>query len=235
MSKSLYDEITVRIRPLDGTIRVEEHTGNIVAVKNVSPDSLIACLEKGIKVSKTIKSGFLPANCVSYDVDDYQRTFTIWIPPGYIDLTYYKTVYEHFPLPAMAFSFALTSSGSTHSRRLTVIADEMPSPKTKTYKYPFSNVFGDGRICTGAANSMPVYKEARTLGTLPYHILRLPNNDDEYSRNNNKQKLLYRDLLEHLKDKDPSYYYEHILIPNGAVLQDFIDNRIIRGGARYAA
>ena len=32
----------------------------------------------------------------------------------------------------------------------------------------------------------------------------------------------YRDLLEHLKDKDSSYYYSDVLIPNGKTLKDFI-------------
>ena len=27
---------------------------------------------------------------------------------------------------------------------------------------------------------------------------------------------------EHLKDKDPSYYYSDVLIPNGKTLKDFI-------------
>lgn len=45
-------------------------------------------------------------------------------------------------------------------------------------------------------------------------------------KRNNKLKLVYRDLLEHLKDKTPSYYYEHILIPSDMTLQDFIDNKV---------
>ena len=36
--------------------------------------------------------------------------------------------------------------------------------------------------------------------------------------------LPYRELMEHLKDKEPSYYYTDILIPNGKTLGDFIDN-----------
>lgn len=225
-----YDEITIRVRPIDGVVRVEEHTGNVVAVKNISRNDLVASLEKGIKESKTIKSGFLPANCISYDVSSHYKTVALWIPPGYADITYHKTAYEHFPMPAMAFSFRVDAFGKTASHRLAIIADETPAPKTQLYLYPFSNVYEDGGICIGAANSLPAYKNIRTLGTLAYHILRLPNNDHMFSRSNNKPKLLYRDLLELLKDKEPSYYYEHILIPRDAVLQDFIDNKL--GGMR---
>jgi len=34
----IYDEITLRIRPIDGIIRVEEHAGDTVSVKCISPD-----------------------------------------------------------------------------------------------------------------------------------------------------------------------------------------------------
>jgi len=231
----LYDEITIRIRPVDGAIIVEEHTGNVVSVKNISPEDIVACLEKGLKESKTIQSGFLPSNCLSYDVNDKYKTVALWIPPGYIDLTYHKTVYERFPLPSMAFSFHLDSRGKTSKHRMVIVADETPSPKTPLYMYPFSNVYPNSEICTGAANSLPVYKDVRTLGTLPYHILRLPNNDHMFSRSNNKPKMLYRDLLELLKDKEPSYYYEHILIPMNAGLQDFIDDKITKGAYLNAA
>lgn len=50
----------------------------------------------------------------------------------------------------------------------------------------------------------------------------MPNNDDYYTTNNNRQKAEFRDLLEHLKDKDPSYYYSDVLIPNGDTLETFI-------------
>ena len=235
MNKSLYDEITIRIRPIDGTIRVEEHTGNVISVKNISPDSLVACLQKGIKESRTVRSGFLPKGCISYDVNSHFKTVVLWSPPGYVDFTYHKTVYEHFPVPAMAFSFRLEASGRIGGHRAMVIADETPMPKSQLYAYPFSNMYADGSICVGAANALPLYKDIRTLGTLPYYIMQLPNNDHNYSRSNNKPKLLYRDLLEHLKDKAPSYYYKNILIPINAVLQDFIDGNISRRAYSNAA
>ena len=225
-----YDEITIRVRPIDGIVRVEEHTENVVTVKNISPNDLVASLEKGIKESKTVKSGFLPANCISYDVSSHYKTVALWILPGYVDITYHKTVYEHFPMPAMAFSFRVNTSGYTSHHRTAIIADEAPTPKTQLYIYPFSNVYKDGSICIGAANSLPAYKNIRTLGALAYLILSLPNNDHMFSRANNKPKLLYRDLLELLRGKEPSCYYEHVLIPRDAILQDFIDNKL--GGMR---
>jgi hypothetical protein len=118
---------------------------------------------------------------------------------------------------------------------MAIIADEKPTPGTQVYVYPFSNVYSNTGICIGAANSFPAYKDLRTLGTLPYHILSLPNNDHNFSRGENKLKLPYRDLLEHLKDKDPSYYYRHVLIKRSMTVQDFIDRRYNKEVLRNAA
>ena len=38
-------------------------------------------------------------------------------------------------------------------------------------------------------------------------------------------KLSHGELLEHLKDKDPAYYYTDILVSNGKTLGDFISRR----------
>jgi hypothetical protein len=216
----------IRINPIEGRITVEERTGDVVAVKNISIDSLVECFTNSIKDLKDIKSGFLPDNCISYNLNERYRTVALWIPPQYMDITYHKTVYEHFPLPAMAFSFRIGATGKTSAHRLAIIKNEKPTPKTPLYIWPFSNVHDDGGICVGAANSLPEYKELRTLASLPYHLLRLPNNDHMYSQTKNTMKLPYRELLEHLKDKEPSYYYEHILVPRKAVLQDFIDCKL---------
>jgi hypothetical protein len=55
----------------------------------------------------------------------------------------------------------------------------------------------------------------------------MPNNNDHFKSKNNKGRLEMRDLLELMKDKEQNYYYENILLPNGAVLNDFINGRSI--------
>ena len=62
------------------------------------------------------------------------------------------------------------------------------------YCYPFSNVHGDKKICTGN-NALPIYKDPVRLHTLAGYLLRLPNNNDLYSRSNNRLHAEYRDLL----------------------------------------
>jgi len=76
-------------------------------------------------------------------------------------------------------------------------------------------------MCVGN-NVLPKCESLHTLGSLSYHILALPNNNDHYTAQNNALRLEYRDLLEHLKDKAPAYYYDKILVPGGRTLGDFI-------------
>lgn len=226
----LCDEIVIKVKPLENSIKVEEHTGGVVSVKDISLDELINCFQKGIRESKTVTSGFLPDNCLSVDISDNVKRVMMLFPAQYIDFTYLNTVYEHFPMPAMVFGIVVNVNGITVNHRLTVIKDEKPNPRTPLYEYPFSNLYDDGKICIGAANSLPVYKNLYALSSLPHLIMSLPNNDHNFKHTNNILNLGYRDLLEHLKDKEPSYYYAHILKPRRrsrvATLQDFIDNKL---------
>ena len=103
-----------------------------------------------------------------------------------------------------------------------VVADEKPTMETVMYRYPFSNVGGSmGTICIGR-NALPQYKTPHALASLPTFLLSIPNGDHSFNALNNKLNLQYRDLLEHLKDKEPSYYYSDVLIPNEKTLKDFI-------------
>ena len=105
-----------------------------------------------------------------------------------------------------------------------VVADEVPTPDTVMYHYPFSNVYPDGKVCTGN-NVLPRYKKLAALRHFPRYLLGLPDNDDMYDREKNRLKLGHGGLMEHLKDKEPGYYYSNILVPNGKTLKDFICRR----------
>ena len=108
--------------------------------------------------------------------------------------------------------------------RVCVVKDERLTSDTPTYRYPFSNVHGDNNICTGN-NALPIYRDPARLHTLAGYLLRLPNNNDLYSRENNRLHAEYRDLLEQMKGKTPSHYYTDVLVPDGKTLKDFLDAR----------
>ena len=67
-----------------------------------------------------------------------------------------------------------------------------------------------------------VYGSGKRKSNLQKFILSMDNNNDNFLPSNNKPCLEMRDLLELLKDKQQSYYYEHILLPSGKILGDFI-------------
>lgn len=102
--------------------------------------------------------------------------------------------------------------------------EEARTSDTPMFFYPFSNVHSDDRVCTGN-NVLPRYRKISALRNFPRYLLGLPDNDDMYDREHNRLKLSHGELLEHLKDKDPTYYYTDILVSNGKTLGDFISRR----------
>lgn len=95
---------------------------------------------------------------------------------------------------------------------------------TPMFFYPFSNVHDNERVCTGN-NILPRYKKLSAMKNFPRYLLGLPDNDDMFYSAHNQKGLDHKALLEHLKDKDPSYYYTDILVPNGRTLSDFVLRR----------
>jgi len=214
------DEMIIRIKS-DGDVTVEEIKGGVKSYKAISPDSLLSCINKSL-LRGGVASGLLPRGCLSFKAyDNGNREITMLHEPDSADISYMGTEYKGFPLPRLVFGFTVSDEGRVSNSRLGVIAnDEMVKPETKMYHYPFSNVSGF-HLCTGN-NTFPKCESLHTLASLPYFIMAMPNNNDHFRPSNNKPGLEMRDLMELLKDKQPSYYYEHILLPSGKTLGDFI-------------
>lgn len=165
------------------------------------------------------QTGLLPHNCVNYLRGKQRQVVFLHFKCCYMNITYEKTRYEDFPIPDLVFAVVCTSGLRVEKCKLTVVEQGILSPKSKLFHYPFSNVNGYD-ICVGA-NPFPEYKSLHTMATLPYYILSQPNNDDYFRNIYNRVKYGYRELLEHLKDKNCGYYYRHILVPKNKVLADF--------------
>lgn len=214
------NDLLIRISPDDMRIQVESTCDGVTAFKEISPDSFFECIKSSI-TKDAVSSGFLPRNCFSISVNaDGTKNYCIWHPELYADISYFGTEYPHFPLPRLVFGFRVSDVGKILNCRLGVVKDEPLKEDTPMYVYPFSNVAGFS-LCIGN-NALPIYKKAHTLATLPGFLLRLPNNNDRFNAKDNKLHLQYRELLEHLKKKDPAYYYTDVLIENGKTIQDFI-------------
>jgi len=218
-------DIVVRISPERNTLTVEEQKpGGIVAMKRISPLDLYFSIYGSYFNRDMLSSGFLPENCLHIAMDRKEKIFTIWHPELYTDVAYGEKEYLKFPIPRLVFGIRLLETGRIADCSLGVVADEKPTPETPMFHYPFSNVHPNSMVCTGN-NVLPKYKKQTALWNFPRYLLGLPDNDDMYDPKNNKLQLSHSELLEHLKDKDPAYYYSDVLVPNGKTLQDFISRR----------
>ncbi len=205
------DEMLLRIRE-DKSIRLEFQENGENRTKVISVDTLIECIKNSLSGIR-ISTGLLPVNALSVtvDTDHSQRYVTMEFPDETATVTYMQTEYPNFPLPRLLFGFRIEKSGRISGVNMGVPALGKLTPDTQMFYYPFSNV-SRFSLCTGA-NTLPHIQSLQQLSNLPYFILSLPDNDDHYTDQNNRLGLGHRDLMEHLRDKDRNYYYEHVLLP----------------------
>lgn len=215
--------VLIRIRD-DGTVAIEEDNSGIKGFKEISPDSLLQCINQSL-LRGAVSSGLLPRGCISYTAHDSgERNICMIHPESRADISYYGSPYPAFPLPRLVFGFSITKENRISQCRLGVVGNESNlKPATPMFVYPFSNVSGT-HLCTGN-NVLPKCNSLHTLGSVPYYILGMDNNNDYFRPSNNKLGLEMCDLLELLQDKPPEYYYSNILIPSGQTLGDFIKER----------
>jgi len=214
------DEMIIRIKA-NSDVTVEEIKGGVKSFKTIAPDSFLDCINKSL-LRGGVASGLLPRGCLSFTAhDNGSRVITMLHEPDRADISYMNTEYKNFPLPRLVFGFTVSNEGRASNSRLGVVDNaNMLTPATPMFIYPFSNVSGT-HLCIGN-NRLPQVKSLHTLGSLPYFLLGADNNNHSFTPTNNKPGLEMRDLMELLKDKQQSYYYEHILLPSGKILGDFI-------------
>ena len=215
-------ELIIRIKE-GSSIVIEELKNGITTFKPITPDSLLDCLNRSI-LRGAVSSGLMPPNCLSFtEYDNKVREVVISHPKDRADINYYGTEYKDFPIMCCVFGFNISAEGRISNCRLGVLADEKPRPTTPMFVYPFGNVNGFN-LCIGN-NPLPKVKNLYTMGSLTYHLLSLPNNNDRFSPHNNKLGFEQRELLEFMKDKSPKTYYSDVLIPCASTLDDFIAGR----------
>lgn len=221
-NKNAMNDICIRLSPTRGSISVESYNPDgIISKKEISEIDLYYALNQGYASAATTDSGFLPEHCLQVSMNKLEKYYVLWNPELYADITYRDTEYLNFPIPRLVIGIRTLVSGKVIGCALGVVVDEVPTPDTIMYRYPFSNVHADGNVCTGNI-VLPRYKDPLRLKYFPRYLLGLPDNDDLFEQKNNKLGLSHKQLMEHLKDKDPAYYYEHVLVPNGQTLEDFM-------------
>ena len=216
-------DMIIRINSERAEVEVEQHSkSGVITRKNISPQSLSDCILTSRYDDECHATGLLPEGCVAVVMDKKHVYYYIRYPELYADFSYFGTEYPNFPIPRLIFRFKyMLHEHKVAESALCVVKDQRLTPDTPTYYYPFSNVGGDGRICIGN-NALPVYKDPARLHTLAAYILRMPNNNDYFSKEHNKLRAEFRDLLEQMKDKTPSHYYTDVLVENRGTLKDFL-------------
>lgn len=219
-------DMSIHINTGQAKILVEQRKKDgVISRKNISPQSLCDCFLTSRVDDERHATGLLPENCIAVVMEKQYIRYFIRYPELYADFTYFDTEYRNFPIPRLVFDFKyMPSEGKVASCSVCVVKDERLKPDTPLYRYPFSNVSTDGRICTGN-NALPVYRNPARLHTLAGHILRMPNNNDHYSSGNNRLHAEFRDLLEQMKGKTPSHYYTDVLVESKNTLKDFLNRR----------
>ena len=205
-------------------IFIEQTVGGTKVTKSAQLDDILLCLQSSIKPAASAYSAVLPPNTLFYshltDTDAY--SVALEYPYNTADITYMETEYPDFPLPKLVFGFKIGGSGKILRVYLGVAENGILRENSKMFVYPFSNVSNNFSLCTGE-NELPKINSPYSLSNMPDYILSLPDNDDHFEPKNNRLHLGHRELMEHLADKSPEYYYSDVLIPSGKTLADFYE------------
>ena len=215
------DRLSIHISD-SAEIAVEERRNGIKRIKNISINDLLVCIKSSLREIKPVYHAVLPKNALFYSCCPETGDFSAAIeyPYSKATVTYMATEYPDFPLPKLVFGFKIGGSGKIRRVCLGVTESGILRENSKMFVYPFSNVSNNFSLCTGG-NELPKINSPYSLSNMPDYILSLPDNDDHFNRRNNKLNLSHRELMEHLADKSPEYYYSDILIPSGKRLADF--------------
>ena len=216
------DRLSIHISD-SAEIFVEERKNGIKSCKCISLDDLLVCIKSSIREIKPVYRAVLPKNALFYSCCPETDSFSAAMeyPYNKADITYMNTEYRDFPLPKLVFGFKV-AGGKIKKVYLGVTGNGILRESSLMYTYPFSNVREDFSLCTGG-NALPEIKSPYSLSNMPDYILSLPDNDDYFNIRNNRLQLNHRELMEHLADKTPGYYYSDILIPSGKTLADFYE------------
>ena len=216
------DRLSIHISD-SAEIFVEERKNGIKSCKCISLNDLLVCIKSSLNEIKPAYNSALPKNALFYGCSPETGDFSAAMeyPYNKADITYMNTEYRDFPLPKLVFGFKVAGK-KIKKVYLGITGNGILRESSLMYTYPFSNVSKDFVLCTGG-NALPEIKSPYSLSNMPDYILSLPDNDDYFNIRNNRLQLNHRELMEHLADKSPEYYYSDILIPSGKTLADFYE------------
>jgi len=225
--------VTLTINP-DGTVAVAYENGGTVARRETTLAAVAELFYRAVQDSaeeeKWFSSPVLPPGTVAYR--ESQRGDRVWLAlewgPAVLPFTYFNTVYQAVPYPRLVFDFGLRRhyEGFTVSAvYLAAVAGAGPlRPGTRLYRYPYSHVAQDTRMCLGTA-PLPLVRELADLAVLPRLILTTPNEDHHYGSWANLSGKPLRELLQEVDGLEA--FPGEWLAPMDVTLGEWLNRRYV--------
>jgi len=177
------------------TVRLSEFKG----ILDVSHDSKSDMVPIG-----TLPKGYFDGQLVADDRTSF--IMTICVASSKRHMNYYNELF-HIPFPALMFKFQIKKGHVIVSEVFSLDTDR-PSETSKLYRYPYGNVYDDGRICWGSNALKPVLQK-KDLNHLVAMFFCSGTNDDLFKSSAYGTQ---RALLTHLKGKEK--FPQNLLVEN---------------------
>lgn len=134
-----------------------EDDDNIAVLKNISYQDFVELLtESRTSDCKVNRIGTLPVGFIDggYETITSSYEAIIHLPAGTRPMRYFDEVYI-VPFPDLVF-YMKAQKGKITSSKVFALESGDTSEKAKLYRYPYGNVYDDGRICWGSnASTLP--------------------------------------------------------------------------------
>ncbi len=225
--------VTLTINP-DGTVIIACESGGTVARRETTLAAVAEIFHQAVQDSareeKWFASPLLPPGTLAYR--ENQQGDLVWVVmewgPEVLPFTFYDTVFQAVPYPRLAFKFGLRRYPEglmVHSVYLAALPEGEPlKPDTRLYRYPYSHVSGDTRMCLGDMH-LPAVKDLTELVVFPRLILTVPNEDHHYDSRTNLSGQPLRGLLQDVNGLEA--FPAEWLAPMEMTLGEWLDRRYL--------
>ncbi|OIJ11481.1 hypothetical protein BKP35_12115 [Anaerobacillus arseniciselenatis] len=137
---------------------------------------VLEVLERYIPKKKACSSPLLPKNCFIYqEMMDGAKLVGIEVEAQRFDIQYHRKRFEEVGHPKLLFLFTLRGQ-RVLSCKIVCVKDQVLTPETQLYRYPFSNVHNNTSTCWPDLRSYQM-KSIAHVGTMPFAFIHSQNNE----------------------------------------------------------
>lgn len=149
----------------------------------------------------------------------------ITVLPASMQMMQYENTHYDVCVPSLVFAFHVEEGKLSHTRVFT-LKDETPKDESVLYRYPYGNVYDDGRVCWGY-NKLQDIREIKGLEMIMTLFIQSPCNSDLYRSEKciGKKDVPLRELFEQLRNVQsfPEEYFMPIKYLRGnMILKDLL-------------